>query len=66
MLRYALPPWCAEKRTEELVEYCTETGINEVMFFTMGARNFMELETNEESRAYAEVLRPAEIGRAHV
>jgi len=41
------------------VEYCTETGINEVMFFTMGARNFMELETNEESRAYAEVLRPA-------
>ncbi|MGQ9515248.1 MAG: hypothetical protein ACUVTL_09435 [Thermoproteota archaeon] len=58
MLRYALPSWNAEKRTEELVKYCKETGIDEVMFFTMDG-NFMELESNEESKAYAEVLKPA-------
>jgi len=58
MLRYVLPPWNSGKRTEELVRYCKETGIDEVMFFTMGS-NFMELESSEESKAYAEVLRPA-------
>lgn len=57
MLRYALPHWCAEKRTKELVKYCQIIGIDEVMFFTEST-NYLELETLEESRAYARILKP--------
>ncbi|MCD6407849.1 hypothetical protein J7L87_02210 [bacterium] len=57
ILRKFVPEWLAEKTIDELMRFCKENSIDEVMCFTESAGVYRELLPVEEVKKVAEVLK---------